>query len=244
MLVLLHGFGGSPEIWTPVIAHLAPGARTLALPLPGHDPSSPLQEDASFDGAVAALHDRLPPACELLGYSLGARLALELALRAPDRVRRLSLVGVHPGLERPEDRAVRAASDHAWAERLRRDGLGAFFEAWDASPLFEGRARLAPARQAHLAAIRARHDPAQLARALETLSLAQMPHDRARFARLVMPVALVAGALDSKFRALAEALAPALPTATLHVVPEVGHDVPFEAPDRLAAFIRGFHGMG
>lgn len=245
MLVLLHGFGGRPEVFDPTRAELpAPLEQNIiALPLPGHDPSCPIHESDSFEDLARALLAKLPERFELLGYSLGARLALAMALQSPARISRLSLIGVHPGLDDPQARAERAGSDAEWASRIRREGPGRFFEAWDASPLFAGR-RAAPAQRLEaLAALRRQHQAEPLALAMERLSLSRMPSYGARLSSLRMSTALIVGARDHKFRELAHSMLGKLPEGSLHLAPDSGHDVPFEAPAWLAAFIRRFHAM-
>ena len=64
-----------------------------------------------------------------------------------------------------------------------------------------------------------------------------MPAYGERLTELRMPVDLVVGALDSKFRRLAEAMARKLPDARVQVIPGAGHNLPLEAPAALAALL-------
>ena len=58
-----------------------------------------------------------------------------------------------------------------------------------------------------------------------------------RLGELAMPVTLVAGERDAKFREIAERMAAALPAARLEVVPGAGHAVQLERPEAVAAAI-------
>jgi 2-succinyl-6-hydroxy-2,4-cyclohexadiene-1-carboxylate synthase len=235
-LFLLHGFTGSPSSWDAVLALVA--ARPALRPsLLGH--GAPPPEGRTFAEEVARLAALLPDEpVHLAGYSLGARVALALALAHPARVARLTLVGVHPGLSTNQEKIARRESDAAWRRLLIEGGLERFLDAWDAQPLFATRARLPEAVTAAHRAARLRHDPLGLARSLEVLGLAEMPDFRPELPRLTMPVTLMAGELDVKFLALARELQSALPHATLRTAPGVGHDLLLERPDLIAAELR------
>ncbi len=93
-LVLVHGFGGAASNWTLVAPPLARRCRVLAPELPGHGGSSGLPGPAerldSYADRMAALVEE--PAV-VVGHSLGAVVALRMALRHPERVRGLVLAG-------------------------------------------------------------------------------------------------------------------------------------------------------
>src|SRR4051812_13407149 len=94
-LVLLHGFTQTGRSWGPVLAALRSRYRCFAPDLPGHGDAAG-RRPVSFD-AVAAYVGALKPATfGLCGYSMGGRLALDVALRMPARVQRLTLVGASP----------------------------------------------------------------------------------------------------------------------------------------------------
>ena len=121
MIVLLHGFTGAPDVWDPVTACL--GGPTVAETLAGHH--ADLLEPGGFADEVLRLRARLAGRApvHLVGYSMGARLALALSLAAPAWVRRLTLIGVNPGLEDDAARAARVAADEAWARLLETEGI-------------------------------------------------------------------------------------------------------------------------
>jgi pimeloyl-ACP methyl ester carboxylesterase len=217
-LVLLHGFAGDPASWDDVAID---GDR---LALPGHLGGGPLAGD--WAGNLAAIAARIGRCDAVIGYSLGARVALGLV--AGGHVPRGVLISVNPGIADAE-RAARRASDAAWAELARGRGIAAFLAAWEAQPLFATQQR-APAER--LAARRTRRlalDPAELARSLETMGLAEMPDHRGE---VDARVALIAGADDAKYVAIARAL-----PAPLELVAGSGHDPLLEQPAALAAAI-------
>jgi 2-succinyl-6-hydroxy-2,4-cyclohexadiene-1-carboxylate synthase len=211
-----------------------PERPTLRPALLGH--GAPPPEATTFAGEIARLAALLPDeAVHLAGYSLGARMALSLALAHPERIRRLTVIGVHPGLPTKEERQARRDGDARWRQVLVEDGIERFVRAWEALPLFATQRRLPDALTAAHRAARLRHDPKGLARSLEVVGLGEMPDCRPDLARLTMPVTLMVGELDEKFVGLARELALALPHATLRTVPEAGHDLLLERPDAVAA---------
>lgn len=235
--VLLHGFLGAPAQWDRVR-----GGRpdTRAPWMPGHGPSPWTADATSFDAAVDAFAPRVwgdDARVTLVGYSLGARVALSLAMRHPARVRAAVLVGVSPGLDDPSARAARAADDDRLADALLRDGLDAFVDAWDALPLFATQRALDPAVRATQHAWRRAHDPAALAWSLRALSTGRMPPMHDALAATETPVRLVTGSRDDKFTALARAIAARNPRIAHTVVDGAGHNVALEQPDALRAVI-------
>ena len=222
--VLLHGFAGDPASWDDV----AIDAERIALP--GHRGGGPLARDWAAN--LAAIAARIGRCDVVVGYSLGARVALGLVIGG--HVPRGILISVNPGIA-DHERATRRAGDAAWAELARRRGIAAFVDAWQAQPLFATQARAPADRLAARAARRLALDPDQLARSLETMGLAEMPDYRA----LVDDrVALIAGADDAKYVAIARAL-----PAPLTVIAGSGHDPLLEQPRALAEAIdRAIHG--
>ena len=128
---LVHGFLGSPADWAEVLTRLSPGIACDCVPLVDLG-------CASVDAAARALAARLErtPCDVLVGYSMGGRIAIELAATRPELAPRLVLLGASLGLEDDTERARRAAEDDARAEEILRDGLDAFVERWYRLPIF------------------------------------------------------------------------------------------------------------
>lgn len=236
-VLLLHGFTGSADTWQGLARHLARrGLRAVAVDLVGHARSD-APEDAerySFARCTAdllELADRLGLGrFGLVGYSLGGRVALHLALAAPRRVAALVLESCSPGIPDPEERALRRRRDEALADAIERDGLEAFVAYWEAQPLFATQARLPARTRARLRAQRLGHAPGGLARVLRGLGAGVQEPLWGRLGELGMPVLLVAGAEDTRYAAIARAMAEAIPRASLRVIPRAGHAVHLERP--------------
>jgi 2-succinyl-6-hydroxy-2,4-cyclohexadiene-1-carboxylate synthase len=238
-LVLLHGFTGSPRSFEPLLAELASRLRGLVVLRPallGHDRarSSASRFEQEVDRLAGHILREGFSGAHLCGYSLGARMALGLLARYAFAFRGATLIGVHPGLGDPAERAARAGRDERWCELLARRGVRAFSRAWQEQPLFASQARLTLERLAAQRAVRESQSAAGLMRSLRVTGLGQMPDYRGTLATLRMPVQLVVGAEDAKFSQLAREIVQICPPATLDVVPGVGHNVPLEAPGELS----------
>lgn len=202
-VVLLHGCGGSPEQafgqtgW--VEAFRAAGRQVCAVRLPGHGRESPSHDPAAYaDMALSALTDLPPGACDVVGFSLGAKLALDIAVRWPGRVRRMVLGGIGDNAFAPETvgEAAAAALEHG-AGPDTPPGVRAFLCTWDP----------------------ALNDPLAVAAVLRRPANPVL--DEGRVQAIAAPVLVVNGADDFVMK-LGSQLFAAL-GATPHVLPGVGH---------------------
>ena len=235
-IVLLHGFGGTRHAWDGVVAHLdAQRYRPLALDLPGHGEASAGHGPITFSACVEHVLERAPDRFTLCGYSLGGRIALQAALAAPERIGRLVLVSTTAGIEDAGERERRRAADEQLAGELETGPYERFIERWRAQSLFADE----PLRVAELAREdQRRNDPLALARVMRGLGAGEMEPLWGRLDELRMPVAVVAGARDEKYLAIAGRLEALIPRARLHVL-DGGHALALECPGALAGVLQG-----
>ncbi len=236
-LLLLHGFTGSAAGWEPQIVAWRDRYTCLAVDLLGHGQSTVPVDPTRYrmDRTVAdliAILDQLGIArTHLLGYSLGGRVALALAVAHPARIGGLVLESASPGLATAAERAARVAADEALAADIERDGVPAFVARWEALPLWASQATLPAATRAALHAQRLHNHAAGLANSLRGLGTGAQPPLHDWLGGLNVPTLCMAGTLDAKFVALAEDLTVALPQGQLVLVPGAGHAVHLEQPN-------------
>jgi 2-succinyl-6-hydroxy-2,4-cyclohexadiene-1-carboxylate synthase len=230
-VVLLHGFSGTRRAWDGVIAALdSERYRPLALDLPGHGAQADAPRPITFAGCVADVLARSPERFTLCGYSLGGRVALHVALAAPERVARLVLVSCSAGIAGEAERAARRRADQALAEELERMPFEQFIERWRTQPLF---AEESPQVGALAREDQRRNRPDALAAVLRGIGTGEMQPLWRRLGELAMPATVVVGERDEKFRALGRRMAELLADAEL-VVLAGGHGLPLENPRGLA----------
>jgi 2-succinyl-6-hydroxy-2,4-cyclohexadiene-1-carboxylate synthase len=241
-VVLLHGFGGTRRAWDGV-TELLPRERyrPLALDLPGHGEAADAPRPISFGGCVEHVLARAPEDFVLCGYSLGGRIALHLALAAPERVRRLVLVSSTAGIEDAAERARRRGSDHRLADDLEGAPFERFVERWRAQSLF---ADDPPEVDTLARDDQRRNRPEALAAVLRGVGAGEMEPLWGRLGQLAMPVTVLVGDRDAKFRALGERMAQLAPRAELIVVPGGHHRLPLEDPDAVGEALMGRGGRG
>jgi 2-succinyl-6-hydroxy-2,4-cyclohexadiene-1-carboxylate synthase len=232
-VLLLHGFTNTGASWDPVIAALGERYRALAPDIRGHGSASGERPVtlAAVIGDVAAL---APERFTLAGYSQGGRVALHVALALPERVERLLLIGASPGIADATERSARRAADEALAEEIESASIEDFATRWAATPVL---ADQPPQVRAAAHADRLRSTPAGFAAALRGLGTGALPSLWDRLAELTMPVVLMAGERDEKFREISVQMTRDLPHAELVVIAGVGHAVHLEAPERVAEAI-------
>jgi 2-succinyl-6-hydroxy-2,4-cyclohexadiene-1-carboxylate synthase len=245
-LLLLHGFTGSAATWAEVVARLAPHCHTIAVDLIGHGMADAPADAARYrmERCVAdllALLDALGIAqTDVLGYSMGGRVALQLATAAPARVGALVLESSSPGLADPAERQARIAADEALADSIERDGLAAFVAGWERLPLFASQAALPSDIRARQHAQRMRNNSLGLANSLRGMGAGRQSSLWDRLSQLRTPALLIAGELDQKYCAIAEQMTQALPNARKVVVPNAGHTVHLEQPGIYATAVLEF----
>ena len=208
--------------------------------MPGHGPSPRVLPGAGFDEVIDALAPWTTGRRVLVGYSLGARLALSLALRHPGDLRAVVLVGGTPGIEDPAERAQRAAADDALAASIARDGLERFVERWEALPLFATQREMAPELRAAQRARRTAHEAGGIAWALSTLGTGRMPPLWEALATAPFAVHAVTGDRDEKFTRIAEEMVRRSGGRVVHHrVAGAGHNVALEDPAAVARVVAG-----
>jgi 2-succinyl-6-hydroxy-2,4-cyclohexadiene-1-carboxylate synthase len=232
-LVLVHGFAQTSRCWGPIGDDLARDHEVVRVDAPGHGGSAEILAGLRTGGRLIA--DQGGEAV-YVGYSMGARFCLHLALSNPELVRALVLIGGTPGIDDPAERSARAAADRALAERIRTDGVDAFVDGWLGDPLF---ARLP--EDMRFVEERRKNTAEGLASSLEQAGTGAQDSRWPDLHRLAMPVLAVVGGDDAKFRAIGQQMVAAIgDNAELALIEGAGHAAHLEQPDRFLTALRAW----
>lgn len=237
-LVLLHGWGLSSAVWAPLTTQLSSDLTIHTPDLPGHG-AAPAAGETLTDWADALI-PALPDGATVVGWSLGAQLALHLAAHAPHKVARLLLIAASP-------RFVQADN---WPTAMPADTLTEFRQSFDLDPAATQRRFVAlqalgdAARREVSATLTATLTPADANRqpALATgLRLLAETDQRPLVSRITQPVRLLHGSEDKLMPvAAAEWLADHLPNGRLSVFQHSGHAPFVSRPADCATLIESF----
>jgi 2-succinyl-6-hydroxy-2,4-cyclohexadiene-1-carboxylate synthase len=226
-VVLLHGFTQTGASWDRIAPVLATDHDVRCPDIAGHGTNADVRVNLwESAGAVADREGR----AAYLGYSMGGRLALHIALARPEAVTALVLVSATAGIDSADERAKRRGDDAALADRIEEIGAGAFLDEWLAQPMFAGLPADARAGRSS--------DASGLASSLRLAGTGSQDPLWERLVEIEKPALVIAGANDQKYVALGERLAATLPEGELIVMPSAGHAVPWEVPDDFVTVVR------
>ncbi|MXV93546.1 MAG: 2-succinyl-6-hydroxy-2,4-cyclohexadiene-1-carboxylate synthase [Chloroflexi bacterium] len=242
-LLLLHGFTGDHSGWQGVAPTLARKYQLILVDLLGHGGSESPKSTAAWRMSsiatdLVSLLDVLElTQVHLLGYSMGGRLALYLALRYPRRCMSLTLESASPGIADEQQRMARQQSDNQLADKIKTRGIAWFVDYWQSLPMWASQVQL-PA-QAHLAqrGQRLRCQPVGLAKSLRGMGSGAQPSLWAELPSLQAPTLLVVGGLDDKFRRINAAMQDAIPDAWLEIIGDAGHNAHLEKPGKFTRLL-------
>lgn len=229
-LVCFHGFSESGSTWDGIGVS---GYRLIRIDSMGHGRSArPMElQPYTLTQMLSDLHRVIYAVAgeryALMGYSMGARLALVYALEYPKGVTHLVLESGSIGIEDEGERQERYLADKALGNRIREQDIQWFSETWAKLDIFKTQQSLPAKVQQQIQRRRLLNNPHALAFTLEGSGQGSMPYVGHRLSELTMPVCYISGELDMKYTAIGEQYFD-----DVHrIVPQVGHNVHVEAPE-------------
>ena len=242
-LVCFHGFSESESTWDGIEI---PGYRLIRIDSIGHGRSARPMELTPYtlSQMLSDLHRVIYAVAgeryALMGYSMGARLALLYALEYPEEVTHLVLESGSVGIEDETERQERYAADRVLANRIREHDVQWFSETWAKLAIFQTQQSLPTKVQQQIQRRRLLNSPHALAFTLEGSGQGSMPYVGHRLLELTMPVCYISGELDSKYTAIG-----AQYFGNVHcIVSKVGHNVHVEAPEVYGQILKQFFYTG
>ncbi|GGE49993.1 putative 2-succinyl-6-hydroxy-2,4-cyclohexadiene-1-carboxylate synthase [Pullulanibacillus camelliae] len=237
-LLLLHGFTGSHHTWSSFIAQWSRRYKVIALDIIGHGQTECPQVDTLYTMSEAAksinaiLDELGMDKVNVLGYSMGGRLALYFAVHYSHRVSGLLLESASPGLALKEERDARIQKDNALAQKIIDKGVEAFVNEWEKIPLFSTQEHLTQTVKEAVRKERLQHHPIGLANSLRGMGTGRQPSLWEALKDLEQPVLLVVGEKDRKFLNIAQEMKQRLPMSFLIIVQQAGHALHVEVAEK------------
>lgn len=245
-VLALHGFTGCGEDFQ----QFSPLCQSLSEwqcpTLPGHGPHPHL--DCTPAATVGFLQSELlkthsahtKPPRVILGYSMGARAALNLICTEPTVCDALILIGANPGIETESERSERRAADEQLAQQIETGGIDRFLDYWEETPLIREQQKMPSAWRATMLANRRQHTTEGLSASLRAFGQGSCPNRWPELATLNIPTLLITGSEDTKYTAIAQRMQQTLPQCVHQLIEGASHAPHFEAPEATAVAIDQF----
>lgn len=231
MTVLVHGFWGQPSDWNEVLQRLPLTAEVLVPDLYDPGPLSPQHSLKLWCDNFARWIDKVSPAkpVDLVGYSMGGRLALHALAAYPQKFGRVLLLSTRPWLADVE-KPLRRNWEQNWAEKFLTQPWGELEKTWDEQDVFAGSGGRPRRRREDLRET--------LALSLTRWSVCEHTVTPEWLKSLPMTVEYAFGALDQKFHNVAKALQDLPVKGQIKQIPQAGHRLHLDAAAWLSDWIQ------
>lgn len=245
-LLLLHGFTGNSEGWKEFAPFWKDHSKTIALDIIGHGKSGSPPDIGQYqiEESAAVINSLLEKMgigkIDVLGYSMGGRLALTFAVNYPEKVRKLILESASPGLRTEAERHERRIQDKKLSEKIQQEGIKNFIDYWENIPLFQSQKSLPEKIRTRIRCQRLANSIDGLANSLNGMGTGVQPSWWDELAHLEMPVLLITGNLDQKFCRIAEEMSKILPNVKWKTAEDAGHAIHVEKPELFGTIVSGF----
>lgn len=245
-LLLLHGFTGSASTWAPLSTIIGKVSRMIMPDIIGHGLSSSPKNLERYDILnVAAdlnlLLDRLGiKKIDLLGYSMGGRLAITFAVNYPEKVRKLVLESTTPGLKTINEQVERKQQDAALSARILTEGVESFVNYWENIPLFHSQRNLPTNKKEALKKQRLEHSSIGLANSLLGMGTGSQPSWWEAIKGFQFETLIVVGELDEKFITIGKEMSLQTPNAEFCLINGAGHAIHVEEPEKFGTIVSEF----
>ncbi len=245
-VVLLHGFTGDISTWSECEEELKKNSRIIKIDLVGHGRSSSpdLIERYEMKSVVEdlryILHYLDIDQADVVGYSMGGRVALAFALVNPTFVSKLVLESASPGLVTNEERSSRRVQDQQLANKIKQNGIDWFVEYWGNIPLFESQKKLPSVIRQRIKEQRKQNSIKGLANSLIGMGTGSQPSYWEKLNEYSGEVLLLTGSIDKKFVIVADKMSKCLKNSQWVNIDGCGHAIHVEQPEKFGTIVSGF----
>lgn len=246
-IVAIHGFTGDSSTMRPLVERVREGRAAILVDCIGHGASDAPSDELPYsmasvvDQMLSIVGPRPVGSVHLIGYSMGGRIALSMAARAPWYFASVTTLSATPGIADPAERARRHDEDRTLADRIEDEGVEAFCDWWLSLPLFAPMVAGLSAEQVEATMAQRRTNSAQgLANSLRGTGTGSMPPLWSMLPSLRSPFLALAGALDDRYVSIARDAASAAPFGRAASIPGAGHALHVENPDEVSHLLRDF----
>lgn len=237
VFVFLHGFLGSKQDFSKIYTDF--DQPFLAIDLLGFAENRYQQIEQARFSQIAQINDlekifqklKLSK-INLVGYSMGGRIAIAYALKHSQRISHLFLESTTAGIQSDKQRSLRIKHDHQLADQVIAKGMEQFVFDWENLPLFQTQKGTSDADFSFMHQQRIEQAPENVAKSLREMGTGQQPNWWPEIAELSnVPTTIIIGSEDSKFIRIGKELHDTIPYSTLVMVANAGHNVHFENPN-------------
>lgn len=238
-VLILHGFMGSSEAFAPIIKPLKLFCNPITLDLLGHGKTGGSDQPDRYhsDNQVSDLISIIKRFClknlYLWGYSMGGRLAFQVIVRDEKLFKGALLESTHCGITDQKEREQRRAGDEINAGKI-EENYHTFLDEWMRNPLFSGPKKGEDKRYLN---IMKHQQPEFMSASLRGFGAGTMPSVCENLQQLSLPVYLVAGELDKKYKNRMGELSSVLADASLKIVANAGHRVHSDQPGSIVKIL-------
>lgn len=237
VVVFLHGFGGSGKVFNWISRQLnGSGISTVLVDLPGHGKSkAPMDPDLykiksqrnHLIGLFEAMKLESP---WLYGYSMGGRIALNIATQTTFSLSGLILESAQLGIADADERIARIDSDIQLANKLRNDPK-LFFQMWNRLPLFQSGKKIKSQETVNFETIQAEQDINSLALTLENMSPGWSNEiQKDELEQLPYPVMVLTGTEDLKYNSMWSGISEGIQNIDHLQIQDAGHRIHLDEP--------------
>jgi len=245
-LVLLHGFTGDRTSWNSFVKQWSLSRKCICIDIIGHGKTDSPENSNRYEiqsvvQDINSIIENLKlDVVDVLGYSMGGRLALSFAMEFPEKVRKLVLESSSPGLKTAEERNRRQIQDERLANQILEHGIEEFVYYWENIPLFSSQKELALQEQQIIREQRLQNSPVGLSNSLKGMGTGVQPSYWDKLSLFESDTLLITGAMDEKFCIIAEKMVFSMKNAQWMKVDGCGHAIHVEHSEKFGTIVNGF----